>query len=107
MKLITISDLLWGDKARFRYLFLATLIMLFMFLGGRELWTQEHRWAEIVAGMFYRNDYIHPYLGDAFYYDKPLLSYWLVIIFAKLNHALTTWSLRLPSALSGLLAIFA
>lgn len=104
--MITIADYLWGNKARFRLLFMSAIMMLLAFLGGRELWTQEHRWAEILTGMFYRHDFIHPYLGNTTYYDKPLLSYWLMAFFAKVGQGLSVWSLRLPSALSGLLAIY-
>jgi hypothetical protein len=106
MKLSTIADSLWGDKARLSTLLIAASLLLFSFLGGREIWTQEHRWADIVSGMFFRQDFLHPYLGNSNYYDKPLLSYWLIVLFAKLNQALTTWTLRLPSALAGLLAIW-
>lgn len=102
----TIADSLWGSKARISYLFFATVILLFSFLGGREIWTQEHRWADIVAGMFFRNDFLHPYLGGVDYYDKPLLSYWLIVLLVKINHALTLWTLRLPSALAGVLTIW-
>ncbi len=107
MRLAAIADWLWGNKARFRFLLIATILMLFTLLGGRELWTQEHRWADIISGMFYRNDFLHPYLGTMSYYDKPLLSYWLVVFFAALNHELTLLTLRLPSAFAGLLAVFA
>lgn len=106
MKLHSLADLLWGEKARFSYLMIASFFLLFTLLGVRELWTQEHRWADIVFGMLYRHDFLHPYLGENQYYDKPLLSYWLIIFFAKLIGGLSTWSLRLPSALSGLLAIW-
>lgn len=102
----TIADWLWGCKAKFRYLFIASVMMLFTLLDGREIWTQEHRWADIVSGMFYRHDFLHPFLGEATYYDKPLLSYWLIALSTKLTGALTVWTLRLPSALSGLLAIW-
>ena len=107
MKLSTIADTLWGHRARLSYLLLAAVVLLFAMLGAREIWTQEHRWADIVSGMFYRHDFLHPYLGENDYYDKPLLSYWLIAIFAKISGSLTTWDLRLPSALSGLLAIWA
>lgn len=106
MKLAIIAEFLWGNKAKFKFLLLASVILIFTFLGSREIWTQEHRWADIVAGMFFRQDFLHPYLGQSDYYDKPLLSYWLIALFAKLNHTLTTWPLRLPSALAGLLAIW-
>ena len=75
-------------------------------LGAREIWTQEHRWADIVSGMFYRHDFLHPYLGETRYYDKPLLSYWLIAIIAAITGDLSTWALRIPSALAGLLAIW-
>lgn len=106
MRLSTIADSLWGKQARVSYLVIATILLLFTFLGGREIWTQEHRWADIVSGMFFRNDFLHPYLGNVDYYDKPLLSYWLIAVFAKINQALTTWTLRLPSALAGILTIW-
>lgn len=92
--------------SRSRYLWLASVLLLFTMLGGRELWTQEHRWADIVSGMFFRHDFLHPYLGSNAYYDKPLLSYWLIAIVASITHELNTWALRFPSALAGLLAIF-
>lgn len=105
MKLAALADSLWGHKGRLGYLMLAAFVLLFTCLGGREIWTQEHRWADIVSGMFYRHDFLHPYLGNSDYYDKPLLSYWLIALFAKLTNALTTWSLRLPSAVAGLIAL--
>jgi len=106
MKSTTIIRSLWGDRANFSFLFVAAIFLLFTTLGAREIWTQEHRWADVVATMFYRHDFLHPYLGSHRYYDKPLLSYWLIVAFTKLFGALTAWSLRLPSALAGLLAIW-
>ena len=106
MKTSSISELLWGSRAKLSYLLLASILILFTMLGGREIWTQEHRWADIVSGMFYRQDFLHPYLGNNTYYDKPLLSYWLIAIAAKISGGLTAWSLRLPSALAGLLAVW-
>ena len=99
------SNALITATSRFYILLLASCLILFLFLGTRDLWTQEHRWADIVLGMLYRQDYTHPYLGQDVYYDKPLLSYWLIILCYKLTHSLTLFTLRLPSALSGLLAI--
>lgn len=101
-----LAERLWGSKARLSYLMLASILLLFTFLGARDIWTQEHRWADIVTGMFYRHDFFHPYLGENKYYDKPLLSYWLIALITQLTGTLSTWSLRLPSALAGLLAIW-
>lgn len=106
MNLQALADKLWGDRGRLAYLLAASAILLFAALGARDIWTQEHRWADIVSGMFYRHDFLHPYLGENRYYDKPLLSYWLIAAIAQVTGSLTTWALRLPSALSGLLAIW-
>jgi 4-amino-4-deoxy-L-arabinose transferase-like glycosyltransferase len=56
--------------------------------------------------MFYRHDFLHPYLNESNYYDKPLLSYWLIAGFTALAGKLSTWTLRLPSALAGVLAVW-
>lgn len=106
MKRDSIAEILWGQKARLSFLIMVAVILLFTFLGSREIWTQEHRWADIVSGMFFRHDFLHPYLGENTYYDKPLLSYWLMAAYAALTGELTTWALRFPSALSGVLAIW-
>lgn len=105
MRFTTLAELLWGQKAKFSYLFIAAIILLFSFLGSREIWTQEHRWADIVYGMFYYHDFLHPMLDGNDYYDKPLLSYWLIAGCSYLLRELSTWALRLPSALAGLLAV--
>lgn len=107
IRTFTCAELLWGQLAKPSYLWLGCALLLFMMLGGRELWTQEHRWADIVSGMFYRHDFLHPYLGLNNYYDKPLLSYWLISLIALITQQLNTWVIRLPSALAGFLAVWA
>lgn len=69
-----IKNRLWGPEAKLSFLLFLGSVLLFTSLASRELWTQEHRWADIVAGMFYRADFFHPYLGENFYYDKSGLS---------------------------------
>jgi 4-amino-4-deoxy-L-arabinose transferase-like glycosyltransferase len=105
MHLTNLAERLWGEKAKFSYLVFAAIILLFTMLGSREIWTQEHRWADIVYGMFYYHDFLHPMLDGNDYYDKPLLSYWLIAGLTFLFGELTTWTMRLPSAFAGLLAI--
>lgn len=100
------ADLFWGKKSRVIYLFIAAIVLLLGFLGYRELWTQEHRWADIVFGMFYRWDFLHPYLNDVNYYDKPLLSYWFMAAVSYVAKEFSTWTLRLPSALAGIFAVW-
>ncbi len=98
--------MLWGPKAKFRYLLLASFLIIFTCLGSREIWTQEHRWADIVSAMFLRNDFLHPYLGEHRYYDKPLLSYWLIVLLVKITGYFNTWALRLPSACAALITLW-
>lgn len=97
---------LWGKNAKLSYLLIAAAILLFTCLGSREIWTQEHRWADIVFGMFYTHDFLHPSLNGVDYYDKPLFSYWLIAGISVVIGKLSTVALRLPSAVAGLLAIF-
>ena len=106
MNLSTIADFLWGDKAKLRYLLIGGALLLFLLLGAREIWTQEHRWADIVMAMFGRHDFFHPFLDGQSYYDKPLLSYWLIAFASQVLGGLTTWALRIPSALAGLVALW-
>lgn len=101
-----LADYLWGSKARLSYLLIGSAILLCTALGARELWTQEWRWADICWNMIYSSDYLHPYLAGEPYYDKPLLSYWLMIVFSHILGGLTEWALRLPSALAGILTVY-
>lgn len=100
------AEKLWGHHVKFSYVLIAAILLLFGMLGSRELWTQEHRWADIVTNMFYYHDFLHPMLEGKEYYDKPLLSYWLIAAVTFVTGNLTTLALRIPSALSGLLAIW-
>lgn len=97
---------LWNSEARISYLIFATAVILLMMLGARELWTQEWRWADISWNMLYSKDFLHPYLAGAAYYDKPLLSYWLMILFSYVVGGLNEWALRLPSALAAILTVW-
>lgn len=100
------SDKLWGANAKVLYLLIAALFLLLGMLGGREIWTQEHRWADIVFNMFYYHDFLHPMLDGRDYYDKPLLSYWLIAGISFVTGHLSLWAMRIPSALAGLLAVW-
>ncbi len=102
----SISNRLWDIPASVKFMLIAAAIMLLFMLGARDLWTQEWRWANISWYMIYSGDYLHPYLAEHAYYDKPLLSYWLMIAFSKLIGGLSTWALRLSPALAGITTIY-
>lgn len=81
-------------------------LLLLASLGGREIWTQEWRWGEIVRLMVQQHAYFKPILAGNLYFDKPLLSYWLMTGITQLTGQLTTWTIRLPSAIAGLISLF-
>ena len=97
---------LWGAESRTYYFIIVSLLLLGAALGGKELWTQEARWSDIVVNMLQTGDYFHPSLMSEAYYDKPLLSYWLMIAASWLTAGLDLISLRLPSMLAGLLTVY-
>lgn len=102
-----ISDYLWGEKASLYTLAIVAAILIFGMLGSHLLWTQENRWADIVMNMFYTNDYLHPTLLGKNYYDKPLLSYWMVVGLVKVFNSFSVFLLRFPNALAGFASVFA
>ena len=84
----------------------AAFLLFFWALGERGLWTSEGRWAEITREMFLTRDFFHPAINGEPYFDKPLLTYWLVALVTAVTGRLNEWTLRLPSAISGLLALW-
>jgi 4-amino-4-deoxy-L-arabinose transferase-like glycosyltransferase len=54
----------------------ATLFLLR--LGDRSFWGSESRWGEITREMRLTGNYFWPTINGEVYYDKPLLSYWLI-----------------------------
>ena len=84
---------------------LAAVVLLFTGLGTRSLWHSEGRWAEITREMFLSGDFFHPTIGGEPYFDKPLLTYWLVAAVAAATDRLDEWTARFPCALSGFVVI--
>ena len=79
-------------------------LLLFTALGARSLWRSEGRWAEITREMFLTEDFFHPTIGGEPYFDKPLLTYWLVAGAAVISGGVNEWAARFPSAVAGLTA---
>ena len=103
---MTVRRYLWGSSSEPYWLLGAAAVLLLVKLGAAELWTLEGRWAAVSARMLQSGDYLHPYLYGGAYYDKPLVSYWLMIAAARAAGRLSETALRLPSALSGLLSVW-
>jgi 4-amino-4-deoxy-L-arabinose transferase-like glycosyltransferase len=82
-----------------------TAVLFFARLGERSLWSEEVRWAEIPREMQRSGDYFRPTFNGRVYYDKPLGSYWLVLIAARFVGEINELAARLPSAVSGVAAV--
>ena len=87
-------------------LFVVSFLMFFWGLGDRALWAAEGRWACIVKEMFQSHDFLHPTINGTAYFDKPILTYWLILPFTFLTNGINEWSLRIPSAISGMMIVF-
>ena len=88
------------------FYFAAVFFLVFFGLGQKSLSGSEDRWAEIARNMLLHHDWFHPTINGEIYFDKPLLSYWLIGLFATLTQTLNEFTVRLPGALTGLLTLF-
>jgi len=96
----------WNDpRISFLFILAAAVLVLMGNLGVCPLWGSEGRWALICRHMYRSGDVFRPLLGSVFYWDKPLLSYWLVLPFAYINGGVTEAVVRLPSVLSAFLLL--
>jgi|GEM_PF-222885 len=86
-------------------LLVAAALLLLAGLGGTALWGSEDRWAEIARMMIANRDFFHPCINGEIYFDKPLLSYWLIAFPALVAGGVTEFMIRLPSALAALAAL--
>jgi 4-amino-4-deoxy-L-arabinose transferase-like glycosyltransferase len=80
-------------------------VLYFACLGQRALWSEEVRWAEIPREMQLSGNYLWPTINGQTYYDKPLGSYWLVLLAATVNGTVDEWAARVPSAVCGVLGV--
>lgn len=95
-----------SERGPLLLLLAATALLLLLGLGSRELWGAETRWANIALQMLQSGDYFDPYLKGSPYYDKPLLSYWLITATSWLTGGLGHWSLRLSSVISAWFSVW-
>jgi 4-amino-4-deoxy-L-arabinose transferase-like glycosyltransferase len=96
-------DLLPHERSHLWLLLLFSAVLFVPFLGARDFWAPvEPRYAEIARIMFVRNEWIVPTVNGQLYTDKPILYFWLVLAFSKIAGGVSEWTVRLPSALSGI-----
>ena len=80
-------------------------ILFFARLGERGVVSEEVRWAEIAREMRETGDYFHPTINGRVYYDKPVVSYWLIVAVSYLTGSVDETAARFPAAAAGLLAV--
>jgi 4-amino-4-deoxy-L-arabinose transferase-like glycosyltransferase len=93
--------LTWCDLV----LTLVACVPFFLNLGYLQITGSEGRWLSISQNMLETGKWLEPKLGDAFYGDKPLLSYWTILLTALPFGRVTEGIARLPSALSGTVTV--
>lgn len=89
------------------WLFALVIFMMTLNLNGYLLFDHdEGAFSEATRGMFERGDFLTTYLNDRLRFDKPILIYWLqaasISVFGS-----EIWAFRLPSALAGIIWIWA
>lgn len=94
-----------GNIAEAAFWILAA-VLLFLNLGMENISGSEGRWAEIVREMFITGDFLHPTINFRPYFDKPLISYWIIagctLPFGEVSELL----IRIPSAVAGLFSLW-
>lgn len=89
------------------WLFAAVAALITLNLNGFLLFDHdEGAFSEATRGMFERGDFITTWLNDRVRFDKPILIYWLQAA-SVWAFGTEIWAFRLPSALAGILWVFA
>ena len=87
-----------------RLLALAALLFLVQ-LGARDLWNpNEPVYGRAVAEMSERGDWLIPTVNGLVFAEKPILYFWMARVTGALG-GVNEFTLRLPSALSGLVGV--
>lgn len=80
-------------------------ILYFTRLGTRALWSSEFRWGEISREMLKTGNYFWPTIDGIVYFDKPLGTYWLIVLSTPFTGGMNETAARLPCAIAGLLGV--
>ncbi|AEP30601.1 ArnT family glycosyltransferase [Brumicola nitratireducens] len=90
----------------FTFLFIATVLLIFIGIGLRDPWpADEPRFALVAKEMVETGQWFFPARAQEFYPDKPPIFMWSIALFYWITGSLRL-SFLLPSALAGLLTIF-
>lgn len=92
---------LWGGV----FLLFFSTLLCGIGLGEKGIWGAEGRWGTISRDMVEKGHYFKPTLNQTLYYDKPLLSYWMVAAAHHLTGSFDEFTLRLPSLFFGIASV--
>ena len=80
--------------------------LFFFNLNQWDLWSpDEPRYAQVAREMVNGGDWVLMHLNGEMYTDKPPLFFWLIGLSSYLWQGFTSFSVRLPSAVFGMLAV--
>jgi 4-amino-4-deoxy-L-arabinose transferase-like glycosyltransferase len=81
-------------------------LLYFVNLGQWDLWNpDEPRYAQVAREMVDRGDWILMHANGEVYGDKPPLFFWLIALSSYLWQGFTSFSVRFPSAVFGMLTV--
>ena len=75
-------------------------------LGDKAVVSEEVRWAEVAREMKQSGDYLRPTINGRVYFDKPVGSYWLIVLASQFTGTVDEATARLPAALAGVLGVW-
>ncbi len=97
----------WATGRRAGWWFWGAAVALTLLCLGTDLHGSEARWGDVAQEMLRSGRWFRPAINGEAYFDKPLLSYWLIAALARLSGSVSEWSIRLPSVLEALAALAA
>lgn len=91
------SRYIWGG------LIIILFLALFLNLGLVGLKFEEPRRAIVALEMELSGNYLIPKINDFYYYNKPPIYNWILILFFKIFQSTEEWVVRMPTVVSFLL----
>lgn len=98
---------IFKNEKLFNVLFIFVIVYLLFFYGlgdHKLLDADETRYIDMAKTMFLNKEYFTLYLNNEFFFEKPPLFFWLVVMSFKIFHTVTEWSARIPIALQAFIS---
>ncbi|MEN8149723.1 MAG: glycosyltransferase family 39 protein [Planctomycetota bacterium] len=93
-------------RHRYLILLLLSVVVYVLWLGNRDLWyPDEPDVAEVCQAMFTSGDWVAPRYHGEIWIDYPPMLYWAGSASSVLFGGITEFTLRLPSAIAGVLLV--